>query len=124
LQHFERLSPRLQGIMNAGLAVTAAQYEQAQAWVARCRAQLAEVFKDVDVLLAPSAPGAAPLGLDNTGDPIFCRIWTALHTPTVNIPAGRAANGMPVGLQVVGPVGADALTLAAAHALHRVLAAP
>lgn len=122
LQHFERLSPRLQGIMNAGVAVTAAQYEQAQAWVVRCRAQLAEVFKGVDVLLAPSAPGAAPLGLDNTGDPIFCRIWTALHTPTVNIPAGHAANGLPVGLQVVGPVGADALTLAAAHALHRVLA--
>ena len=118
LQHFERLSPRLQGILQSGVAVTAAQYDQAQAWVARCRAQLTEVFKDVDVLLAPSAPGAAPLGLDNTGDPVFCRIWTVLHTPTVNIPAGLAPNGMPVGLQVVGPVGADGLTLAAAHALH------
>ena len=123
LQHFERLSPRLQGIMNAGMAVTVAQYDLAQAWVARCRAQLTEAFKDIDVLLAPSAPGAAPLGLDNTGDPIFCRIWTVLHTPTVNIPAGHAANGLPVGLQVVGPVGGDALALAAAHALHRVLAA-
>ncbi len=123
LQHFERLSPRLQGIMNAGLAVTLAQYDQAQAWLARCRAQLADVFTDVDVLLTPSAPGAAPAGLDNTGDPIFCRIWTALQTPTVNIPAGRAANGMPVGLQVVGPVAGDALTLAAAHALQQVLLA-
>ena len=119
LQHFERLSPRLQGIMQSGVAVTAAQYDQAQALVARCRAQLADVFKDVDVLLAPSAAGAAPLGLDNTGDPVFCRIWTVLHTPTVNIPAGHAPNGMPVGLQVVGPVGGDAFTLAAAHALHQ-----
>jgi Asp-tRNA(Asn)/Glu-tRNA(Gln) amidotransferase A subunit family amidase len=118
LQHLARLSPRLQGILQAGMAVTTAQYDQAQALVARCRAQLAEVFQDVDVLLAPSAPGAAPLGLDNTGDPVFCRIWTVLHTPTVNIPAGLAPNGMPVGLQVVGPVGADGLTLAAAHALH------
>jgi len=118
LQHFERLSPRLQGIMQAGVAVTAAQYDQAQALVARCRAQLADVFQDVDVLLVPSAPGAAPAGLDNTGDPVFCRIWTVLHTPTVNIPAGHAPNGMPVGLQVVGPVGSDAFTLAAAHALH------
>jgi Asp-tRNA(Asn)/Glu-tRNA(Gln) amidotransferase A subunit family amidase len=123
LQHFERLSPRLQGIMNAGVAVTLAQYDQAQAWVARCRAQLADVFEDVDVLLAPSAPGAAPRGLENTGDPIFCRIWTALHTPTVNIPAGHAPNGLPVGLQVVGPVAADALTLTAAHALHQLLGA-
>ncbi|PIT78429.1 amidase [Limnohabitans sp. JirII-31] len=119
LQHFERLSPRLQGIMQSGVAVTAAQYDQAQALVARCRAQLADVFKDVDVLLAPSAAGAAPVGLDNTGDPVFCRIWTVLHTPTVNIPAGHAPNGMPVGLQVVGPVGGDAFTLAAAHALHQ-----
>jgi Asp-tRNA(Asn)/Glu-tRNA(Gln) amidotransferase A subunit family amidase len=121
LNHWAQLSPRLQGIVQAGLAVTIEQYDQAQALVARCRAQLADVFQDVDVLLAPSAPGAAPSGLDNTGDPVFCRIWTVLHTPTVNIPAGLAPNGMPVGLQVVGPVGADGLTLAAAHALHQCL---
>ena len=118
LSHWAQLSPRLQGIVQAGLAVTPEQYDQAQALVARCRAQLADVFQDVDVLLAPSAAGAAPVGLDNTGDPVFCRIWTVLHTPTVNIPAGVAPNGLPVGLQVVGPVGADAFTLAAAHALH------
>ena len=122
LNHWAQLSPRLQGIVQAGLAVTPEQYDQAQAVVARCRAQLAEVFQDVDVLLAPSAAGAAPEGLDNTGDPLFCRIWTVLHTPAVNIPAGLAPNGLPVGLQVVGPVGADAFTLAAAHALHLCLA--
>ena len=121
LNHWAQLSPRLQGIVQAGLAVTPEQYDQAQALVARCRAQLAEVFQDVDVLLAPSAAGAAPVGLDNTGDPVFCRIWTVLHTPTVNIPAGHAPNGLPVGLQVVGPVGSDAFTLAAAHALHQSL---
>ena len=119
LNHWAQLSPRLQGIVQAGLDVTPEQYDQAQALVARCRAQLAEVFQDVDVLLAPSAAGAAPVGLDNTGDPVFCRIWTVLHTPTVNIPAGHAPNGLPVGLQVVGPVGSDAFTLAAAHALHQ-----
>ncbi len=121
LNHWAQLSPRLQGIVQSGLAVTLEQYDQAQALVARCRAQLAQVFQDVDVLLAPSAPGAAPLGLDSTGDPVFCRIWTVLHTPTVNIPAGFASNGMPVGLQVVGPAGADAFTLSAAHALHACL---
>ena len=121
LNHWAQLSPRLQGIVQAGLDVTPEQYDQAQALVARCRAQLAEVFQDVDVLLAPSAAGAAPMGLDSTGDPVFCRIWTVLHTPTVNIPAGHAPNGLPVGLQVVGPVGSDAFTLAAAHALHQSL---
>jgi Asp-tRNA(Asn)/Glu-tRNA(Gln) amidotransferase A subunit family amidase len=123
LQHMNRLSARLQDTMASGLAVTNDQYDQAQALVARCRRQLANVFQEVDVLLCPSAPGSAPLGLDNTGDPVFCRIWTVLHTPTVNIPAGFASNGMPVGLQVVGPVGADGLTLAAAHVLHLCLEA-
>ena len=118
LNHWAQLSPRLQGIVKAGLAVTIEQYDQAQALVAQCRAQLEQVFQNVDVLLAPSAPGAAPLGLDNTGDPLFCRIWTVLHTPTVNIPAGFASIGMPVGLQVVGPVGEDAFILLAAHAIH------
>ena len=121
LNHWAQLSPRLQCIVQAGLDVTPEQYDQAQALVARCRAQLAEVFQDVDVLLAPSAAGAAPMGLDSTGDPVFCRIWTVLHTPTVNIPAGHAPNGLPVGLQMVGPVGSDAFTLAAAHALHQSL---
>jgi Asp-tRNA(Asn)/Glu-tRNA(Gln) amidotransferase A subunit family amidase len=121
LNHWAQLSPRLQGIVQAGMAVTPEQYDQAQALVARCRAQLADVFQDVDVLIAPSAAGAAPAGLDSTGDPLFCRIWTVLHTPTVNLPAGWAPNGLPVGLQVVGPVGSDAFTLAAANALHKCL---
>jgi len=42
-----------------------------------------------------------------------------LHTPAINVPTGLGATGMPVGLQVAGPVGSDALTLAAAHAVHQ-----
>jgi len=73
------------------------------------------------VLLAPSAPGAAPAGLELTGDPLFSRIWTLLRVPCVSIPVAAAANGLPVGLQVIGAFGNDAQTLAAAHRLHQVL---
>jgi amidase len=121
LHHHALLSPRLQAIMAAGLQVTVDQYDAAVAWVARCRGQLTDIFSQVDVLLCPSATGAAPAGLDQTGDPVFGRHWTALQTPSVNIAVGAAANGMPVGLQVVGPVWGDALTLAAAHGLHEAL---
>ncbi len=86
-----------------------------------CRRTLTEVFTDCDVLLAPSAPGAAPAGLKTTGDPLFCRIWTLLRVPCVNIPVAAAANGLPVGLQVIGAFGGDAQTLAAAHWLHQTL---
>ena len=119
IAHFTQLSTRLQGILQSGKDITHAQYDAAQQHIAKCRLHLQAVFQDVDVLLAPSAQGEAPDNLENTGDPVFCRIWTVLHTPAINVPAGLGAHGMPVGLQVVGAVGSDALTLAAAHAVHQ-----
>jgi len=119
IAHYAQLSPRLQGILNSGKAVPHAQYDAALQHIARCRAQLAHVFANVDVLLTLSAQGSAPLGLDNTGDPLFCRIWTALHTPSVNVPAAFGNNGLPIGLQVVGMPMHDALVLSAAHVLHQ-----
>jgi len=122
IAHYAELSPRLQGILKSGKDITHAQYDAAQQHIAKCRLQLQAVFQDVDVLLAPSAQGEAPDSLDNTGDPVFCRIWTVLHTPAINVPAGLGAQGMPVGLQVIGPVSSDALTLSAAHAVHQHIA--
>ena len=121
IAHFTQLSTRLQGILQSGKDITHAQYDAAQQHIAKCRLQLPTVFQDVDVLLAPSAQGEAPDNLENTGDPVFCRNWTVLHTPAINVPAGLGAHGMPVGLQVVSAVGSDALTLAAAHAVHQLI---
>ena len=121
LAHWADISPKLQGILKAGLNVSVRRYDTALVLARNCRRALDAVFADCDVLLAPSAPGAAPVGLDMTGDPVFNRMWTLLHTPCVNIPVAATAAGMPVGLQVVGPVGGDARTLAAAHWLHQIL---
>ncbi len=119
--HFAELSPRLQGILKSGKDITHAQYDAAQAHIAKCRVQLDAVFQDVDILLAPSAQGEAPEGLDNTGDPVFCRIWTVLHTPAIHIPVGLGRSGLPVGLQVVAHIGNDALLTTAANALHQMI---
>ena len=73
------------------------------------------------MLLAPSAPGAAPAGLEMTGDPVFNRMWTLLRTPCVTLPVATAANGLPVGLQVIGAFGRDVETLAGAHWVHQAL---
>lgn len=121
LTHWSQLSAQLRGILEAGLKISHERYDAAQTLTRNCRRSLTEVFTDCDVLLAPSAPGAAPASLDTTGDPIFDRIWTLLRTPCVNIPVASAANGLPVGLQVVGAFGSDAPTLAAAHWLHQAL---
>jgi len=80
------------------------------------------VFADCDVLIAPSAPGEAPAGLESTGNPLFNRIWTLLHVPCVHVPFATGPNGLPVGVQVIGPVRSDAETLAIADWAHRHLA--
>ena len=121
LAHWPQLSARLRGILEAGLRIAPGRYDAAQTLARNCRRSLTEVFTDCDVLLAPSAPGAAPEGLELTGDPLFSRIWTLLRVPCVSIPVAAAGNGLPVGLQVVGAFGSDAQTLAAAHSLHEAL---
>jgi Asp-tRNA(Asn)/Glu-tRNA(Gln) amidotransferase A subunit family amidase len=122
LNHWSKISERLQGILESGLKVTVERFDEAVALTRACRRQLEDVYSDCDVLLAPSAPGAAPAGLAMTGDPVFNRMWTLLQVPCVNLPAGKMAGRLPVGLQVVGPLGGDARMLAAAHWVHRVLA--
>jgi Asp-tRNA(Asn)/Glu-tRNA(Gln) amidotransferase A subunit family amidase len=120
--HRARLSARLQELIAAGLALPRERYDAAISLARHCRHMTAELFSRVDVLLAPSAMGEAPRGLDATGDPLFNRVWTLLHTPCVHLPFTQGPNGLPVGLQVVGAVGADRQTLLCADYVLRTLA--
>lgn len=121
LMHWPQISARLQGLLADGLKITFERYDAAQTLARDCRRALSGVLADCDVLLAPSAPGAAPEGLGMTGDPVFNRMWTLLRTPCVTLPVAVAANGLPVGLQMIGAIGKDAHTLAAAHWVHEAL---
>jgi Asp-tRNA(Asn)/Glu-tRNA(Gln) amidotransferase A subunit family amidase len=122
--HREQLSPRLLELMEAGQQTSYATYTAAIALAERCRRHLETVFTTHDVLLAPSAPGEAPAGLSATGNPLFNRMWTLLHVPAVSLPGYVGANGLPVGVQVIGPIGADDRLLAIADWLHVRLSAP
>lgn len=119
--HRERLSQRLQDLIAAGLALPRARYEAAVTLARNCRRMFAQLFENVDVLLTPSTAGEAPRGLDATGDPLFNRMWTILHTPCVHLPFTQGPNGLPVGLQLVGAIGADRQTLLSADCLLRKL---
>ncbi|HEX9687365.1 MAG TPA: amidase [Burkholderiales bacterium] len=117
----ELISETLMGRLLGGGRVTRAQYDEAQTIAQRCRARLADVFRDYDVLLSPSAMGEAPEGLDSTGDPVFGASWTVLHGPTVTVPAFRGPRGLPLGAQISGPLGQDGQTLLCAEWVHRAL---
>jgi Asp-tRNA(Asn)/Glu-tRNA(Gln) amidotransferase A subunit family amidase len=62
--------------------------------------------------LSPSAPGAAPLGLESTGNPVMNLPWTHAGLPTLTLPSGHSAGGMPLGLQVAGSFNEDEELLA------------
>lgn len=119
--HRAQLSQRLQDLIAAGLALPRERYDTAVTLARNCRRMSAQLFENVDVLLAPSTAGEAPRGLDATGDPLFNRMWTILHTPCVHLPFTQGPNGLPVGLQLVGAIGADRQTLLCADYLLRKL---
>ncbi len=54
----------------------------------------------IDLWLSPSAPGAAPAGLDSTGDPVMNLPWTHAGLPTLTLPAGKNEASLPLGLQL------------------------
>jgi len=61
-----------------------------------------ELFARFDALLTPSAPGTAPAGLQATGDPAFCSLWSLCGMPALNLPLMRGEGGLPLGAQLVG----------------------
>jgi amidase len=75
-----------------------------------------------DAVLTLPAFGEAPLGLHYTGDAEYCAPWTLLGVPALSLPAGFGRNGLPLGVQVVGPYGHDRRTLCVAKWIERALA--
>ena len=71
----------------------------------------------IDLWVCPAAPGPAPAGIHATGDPIMNLPWTHAGMPAVTLPAGRASNGLPLGLQLVARFGEDETLLAWAELL-------
>lgn len=103
----DRLSPILRETIEAGMSVPAHAYNQAVEKIPRFNAALEPLMQEYDALITPAAPGPAPLGLDSTGSPIFCTIWTLCGVPAVTLPLLKSANGLPMGVQVVAGRGSD-----------------
>lgn len=120
--HADALSAGLREKLLWGSAQTPAAVDAARAVFRRAQAGFADAMAGFDVLITPSAPGEAPAGLGWTGDPAFNALWTALHVPCVTVPAGPGPTGLPLGVQIVGPAGADAAVLAASAWVARALA--
>jgi Asp-tRNA(Asn)/Glu-tRNA(Gln) amidotransferase A subunit family amidase len=108
----DQISATLKPRLEAGWRVKREEYDEVRGIARACRARLAEMLRDFDFLLTPSAPSGAPAGLASTGDPVFNRAWTLFGVPCVTLPFGAAPNGLPLGVQLVGAFDADMRLLA------------
>ena len=121
-RHRGRLGPVLCDQLGKAAAISFDAYDEARRLTRRARQMFAEAMADADVILTPSAPGAAPRGLGSTGTPTFNRLWTLLGAPCVSVPGVVNSIGLPLGVQVVGRFARDRVALAAASFIEQALA--
>ena len=114
-QGADRLSTSLKTMIEEGQTYLAIDYNRAIERREGLNSLLDSVFDDFDAILTPAANGEAPVGLDSTGDPIFSTIWTLCGTPAISLPMLQGENGMPMGVQLIGPRGDDARLLRTAR---------
>lgn len=109
--HGDALRPQTIGLIEEGAARRAAgaTLESARAEQSARRAKALDWWRSPDApdaVLTLAATGAAPIGLDDTGDSSFAAPWTYLGGPSVSVPA-LWDEGMPLGLQISAAPGAD-----------------
>ncbi|MGE6606825.1 amidase [Halomonas sp. NPDC076908] len=97
----DKMGPKLVELIEEGKAISYMGYLQSKRAADTQQQALSRVFEsEVDVILAASAPGVAPVG-EPTGDPLYNRAWTLLGVPCLNLPLSDGTAGMPVGVQLV-----------------------
>jgi Asp-tRNA(Asn)/Glu-tRNA(Gln) amidotransferase A subunit family amidase len=112
----DRLSEQLRAQLERGRNVRAIDYQRARSRIAPIHEGFVELFEQrYDAILTPAAAGSAPEGLDSTGDPAFCTLWTLCGMPAISLPLLQSANGLPIGVQLVGPRNGDARLLRTAR---------
>lgn len=84
-----------------------------------------ELFKAYDLLIGPVAPTTAFKIGENTADPIkmyMCDIMTVqtslVGLPAISVPAGVSKSGLPIGVQLMGPMCSDAKLLCLARSME------
>jgi len=129
----ELMSPGIAEIIQAGQGITGGQYVDALHQRAGYTRVWAEFFEQYDLLVTPAMQLTAfPVGLQTPeqiqGEPVdpffddWCTICLPANLtgmPATVVPAGFGAGGRPVGLQIIGPRWADALTLQVANAFEQ-----
>jgi Asp-tRNA(Asn)/Glu-tRNA(Gln) amidotransferase A subunit family amidase len=99
--------PPLQRGIAAGRALGATDYLKFEAMADRLSAHAARLFLDHDVLITLSAPGEATRLEEGPGSGVMSMPWSLCGLPTMSLPLLQGANGLPIGVQLIGRPGGD-----------------
>lgn len=124
LRHGERLHQDFRNRVEDADGIGFEGVREAQDFCATSRPRFDALFADLDALLVPGSLGEAPRDLTTTGNALFQRAWTALHVPCIGLPGFVGPQGMPLGVQLIGPRFGDADLLELAAAAAEALEAP
>jgi Asp-tRNA(Asn)/Glu-tRNA(Gln) amidotransferase A subunit family amidase len=116
--HRDELSEELLELIESGLAIDAAGHRADLETAERAAAALPRALADSDLIMTLAAPGQALEGLGDTGDPVFCRVWTLLGTPAISVPGMTGADGLPIGVQLVAAYGREDVLIRVATQLE------
>ena len=120
----DKLSGTLRALIERGREVRAVDYQRALSMIAPMQESFEELFTQrYDAILTPAVTGTAPKGLESTGDPSFCTLWTLAGLPALSLPLLHGSNGLPLGVQLVGRRNFDARLLRTARWLAAKVAA-
>jgi 2-dehydropantoate 2-reductase len=120
--------PETLRLLNTASGTTREQYDAALARRDELLEAAGEWYRDIDVLLTPSTPYVAPKTTPPIDTPegqaegMFTGPFNVTGDPAIVVPCGFTDEGLPVGLQLSAPRGADMALLAAALVVEATLA--
>ena len=117
--HQELLSKTLLDMLVEGREISLEAYLDAKELALEITEAVDQILGSFDGVLTPATPSEAPTGLDSTGSPIFCTIWSLCGVPAISLPVLRGEERMPLGLQIVAARGRDDRLLESADWIER-----
>ncbi len=130
LRERHRFGPDVLSLLEQGRLVAATDYINAQRLRRRARSQFDLLWREVDCLLTPTTPNAAPradaqsVRLGGVEEDVrlattrLVRGINVLGLPALSMPCGLSESGLPIGLQIIGPAFEEALILRVGAALE------
>jgi aspartyl-tRNA(Asn)/glutamyl-tRNA(Gln) amidotransferase subunit A len=126
----EQYQPETLARLRPGANIDTVTYIKARRELEHTRRTIGQIFQTVDLLITPTSPilppAIAEFPADRNGSVDFVNRnirdtspFDVYGWPTISVPCGFSASGLPIGLQISGALGQDALVLQLAHAYEQ-----